>query len=337
MAGLIRRVTKTFFAMIALLLLAIVTFWIYLCTRPAGKTIRPVAIISLPAPFRLNRPFVDYIAISGQMLYAGYTSQGVVSVMDTVRNQVVATIGGLRRVHGVAIDAKRNLGFVTDGEANSVGMFDLSLHRVLERTDVWGGPDAIIFDRKSDLVYVGSHEGMIGTLIDPSTRKVIATINLGGKPEYAQADPETGAIYQNLQDTGEVVVVDPQKKMVTSRFKLPCQSPTGLAMDNANRRLFVACLDRQLVVVDADIGRIVRVLPIGFGADGVAYDAGLRRVYVSNGLGTLTVIQQETSDVYHRLEDAPTHLGGHTVVIDPVTHRIYVAYFGSIAIYDAIN
>jgi hypothetical protein len=34
------------------------------------------------------------------------------------------------------------------------------------------------------------------------------------------------------------------------------------------------------------------------------------------------------------LENAPSHLGGHSIVLDPATHRIYVAYFGSVAVYE---
>jgi len=53
-------------------------------------------------------------------------------------------------------------------------------------------------------------------------------------------------------------------------------------------------------------------------------------------MGNMTVIQQESADQYRVLENAPTHFGGHSLVIDPATHRIYVAYFGSIAIYDPL-
>jgi hypothetical protein len=49
---------------------------------------------------------------------------------------------------------------------------------------------------------------------------------------------------------------------------------------------------------------------------------------------TMTVIQQETPDRYRVLEDAPTHFFGHSVVVDPATHRIYVDYFGNIAAYE---
>jgi hypothetical protein len=67
-------------------------------------------------------------------------------------------------------------------------------------------------------------------LINPATQTVVAAIPLGGEPEYAQAAAETGLIYQNLEDTGELVVIDPRKQAVINRYPLtPGERPTGLA------------------------------------------------------------------------------------------------------------
>ena len=34
---------------------------------------------------------------------------------------------------------------------------------------------------------------------------------------------------------------------------------------------------------------------------------------------------------------APTRFGGHSLVVDPATHRIFVACFGSIAVYEPVS
>jgi DNA-binding beta-propeller fold protein YncE len=326
---------KALGAIIALILLAVVALNIYLSTRPAAKTMKAVGIISIPTPFRLGRPFIDYMTISGSRLYAGYASKGLVGVVDTATNKSVATIDGLTRVHGIAVVADRNLGFASSSGDNVVGVFDLNTNKLLQKIPAGDDPDAIIYDDRAHLVYVGNHNGKTGMLIDPASQKVVATIPLGGEPEYPQADPETGLIYQNLEDTSELVVIDPAKQTVIKRYKLdPGEGPTGLALDAADHRLFSTAGNRKLIVLNADTGAIVAVLPIGAGVDGAGYDPVLRRVYSANGVGTMTVIQQDSADQYHVLENAPTHFGGHSLVIDPATHRVYVAYFGSIAAYD---
>jgi DNA-binding beta-propeller fold protein YncE len=322
---------------VALILLVIIALNIYLSTRPAGKTMKEAGIISIPTPFHVGRPFIDYMTISGSRLYAGYASEGLVGVVDTATNQPVATINGLTRVHGTAIVADRNLGFASSSGDNLVGSFDLNTNKLLQKISGGEGPDAIIYDEQARLIYVANHSGKTATLIDPATLKVVGTFPLGGEPEYPQADPDTGLIYQNLEDTSELVVVDPQKQAVVKRYKLdPGEGPTGLALDAAHHRLFSTAGNRKLIVMNAETGAIVAVLPIGAGVDGAGYDPVLQRVYTANGVGTMTVIQQDSPDQYHVLENAPTHFGGHSLVVDPATHRVYVAYFGAIAAYDPV-
>ena len=53
---------------------------------------------------------------------------------------------------------------------------------------------------------------------------------------------------------------------------------------------------------------------------------GLRRVYATGKSGELSVIQQDGPDRYRTLDSIKLHYGAHTLAVDPVTHRVYVAY-----------
>ena len=322
-------------AVVLVVVVGVVALNIYPFTRPRAKTLRSLGTIDVPAPFRLALPFIDYLAIDGKHLYVAFTTRDLVEVIDTETDRSVATIDGLPHVHGVAVVPDRNLAFASAGAANAVGVFGLADYKVIKQIPGGVGPDAIIYDEKLRLVYVADHRGKTGTLIDPQTLEAIATIPLGGEAEYCQADPVSGLIYQNLEDTSELVVVDPQKRAVIRRYKLaPGEGPTGLAFDAVNRRLFSATRNKKLIVLNSDTGDILADLPIELGVDGAAYDPVLRRVYTANGMGSITVIQQDSADHYRVLENAPTHFGGHSLVVDPVTHRIYVAFFGSVAVYE---
>ncbi len=331
----IRFVLQMAVAIVVMIVLAIVALNVYQSARPAARTMKSAGIITIPVDFSMGRPFIDYMTISGSRLYAGYASRGLVGVIDTATNQPVAQITGLTRVHGIAVVADRGLGFASSSGDNVVGVFDLKTNQLLQKIPAGDDPDAIIYDDAAHLVYVGNHNGKTGMLIDPASLKVTATIALGGEPEYPQADPQTGFIYQNLEDTSELVVIDPAKQAVVKRSKLdPGEGPTGLALDAANHRLFSATSNRKLIVMDTETGRVITALPIGAGCDGAGYDPALKRVYTANSIGTMTVIQQDSPDGYRVLENAKTHLVGHSLVVDPVTHRVYVTYGGSIAGYD---
>lgn len=319
-----------------LVIMSIIGFYIYLSTRPTPKMIKAVTIINVPTQSRSLFKFIDYMFVNGPRLYAGYTSAGFVAVIDTATNQVIADIGGLPRTHGIALAGDK--GFATASGDDTVGIFDLSNNKLLKKIPGGIDPDAIIYDEKARFIYAADHDGKTGTLIDPVLMTVAGAVPLGGVAEYAQADPQSGLIYQNLQDISELVVIDPQKLMVTERYNLgDGKNPSGLAYDAGNHRLFSTCDNNKLIVLNADNGQVVATLPIGSGVDGAAYDPELRRVYTFNGFGTMTVIQQDSADSYRVLEQAATHFGGHSGVVDPATHRIYVAYFGSIAVYDPVT
>jgi YVTN family beta-propeller protein len=333
---IIRFLLKGLGVLVGLVVLGLIGFYIYLSTRPAPKTIKPVAIITVPPQSRFPLRFIDYMFVNGSKLYAGYTSQGFVAVIDTATNQVVAEIGALPRTHGIATAGAN--GFATASGDDTVGIFDLNSNQLVKKIPGGVDPDAIIYDEKVRLIYAADHDGKTGTLIDPVAMSMVGTVPLGGVAEYAQADPQSGLIYQNLQDISELVVIDPQKQMVIQRYKLGGGTgPSGLAYDAGNHRLFSTCDNNKLIVLNADTGQVVATLPIGSGVDGAAYDPDLRRVYTFNGFGTMTVIQQDSADSYRVLEQAATHFGGHSGAVDPATHRIYVAYFGSIAAYDPVQ
>jgi YVTN family beta-propeller protein len=199
-------------ALLALAILAIVAFNVYAYTRPAPKTVRALESISISVSFEIGRPFIDYMAVGGTRLYAGYASHGSVCVIDTATNRTIAKVDRLGRVHGIALMRESNLGFASSSRDNNVNVFDLTSNRLLKKIPAGRDPDAILYDAKPHLVYVADHDGKAGILIDAATQMVVASIPLGGEPEYAQAAVETGLIYQNLEDTSELVVIDPQSR-----------------------------------------------------------------------------------------------------------------------------
>src|ERR1700692_1161618 len=113
MSRIFRFLLKAVETLVAVIALAIIAFCLYLFTRPSGKTVKAAGTISVPAPFRIGRPFIDYMLVAGRRLYIGYASHGIIGVVDTTSNQVIATISELGRIHGVAIVADRNLGFAS--------------------------------------------------------------------------------------------------------------------------------------------------------------------------------------------------------------------------------
>jgi YVTN family beta-propeller protein len=196
------------------------------------------------------------------------------------------------------------------------------------RIPVADDPDAIFFDSIHNVIYVANGDSNLATLIDPQTLTVTSTIPLGGKPEFVALDSRTKLIYQNLKDINSVAAVDVATRSVVQRWPLPgCTAPSGMAIDEAQRRLFIACsANAMLAIFDLSGHRVTSLVPIGGGPDSVAFDPELHRIYTAGKSGVLTVIRQDSPDAYHVLDSVKLHYGAHTLTVDPATHTLYVAY-----------
>lgn len=255
-----------------------------------------------------------------------------VQVWSPDSKKVIAEIAGTAGVHGVALAPDLNRGFTSNGRADTVSVFDLDALKVTDTVAVSGhNPDAILYEPHFKRVYTFNGRSHNVTVIDAETLKVLATVDLGGKPEVAVADG-AGHVFVNIEDTSEMVVLDQAANRVLARWPLkPCGEPTGLAIDVAHQRLFSACANHKMVVVDATSGRLVADLPIGAGPDGAEFDPALGLAFSSNGDGTLSVIRENDAEHFSVAASVPTQAKARTLSLDASSHRIYLvtASFGS--------
>ena len=169
-------------------------------------------------------------------------------------------------------------------------------------------------------------------MIDANSNKVIGTFVLPGKPEFSVTDGK-GKVYVNIEDKSQLCLINPMTLTVEKTWSVaPGEEPSGLAIDVMDHRLFAVCGNKLMIVLDADNGKVVSKLDIGDRVDGVSYDSSLKRIYSSNGEGTMTVVQQENKDSYKVIENFPTQKGARTISINPKTHRVYL----STAEFDAV-
>ena len=264
----------------------------------------------------------------GRRLYVARSNR--VMVIDADSGNLIAEIQNTPGVHGVAIAHDRGRGFTTNGGDTSATIFDLRTLGQIGRVVTGIRPDAIAYDSASGRVFtmnVGSHDA---TAIDAALGKVVGTVPLGGRPEFAVADGR-GHLFVNLEDSSAVQVVDTRTLALVARWPLaPGTEPSGLAMDRERHRLFAVCADSLMIVMDSDNGRVITSLPIGRGVDAAAFDPATRRAYSSNGIGSLTVVQEESADSLRVLENVPTQPGARTMALDEKSHRVYLvsASFG---------
>jgi YVTN family beta-propeller protein len=105
-----------------------------------------------------------------------------------------------------------------------------------------------------------------------------------------------------------------------------CQSPKSLAIDAADNRIFAACDNMKMQVIDSTNGKVMDSLPIGAGTDGIGYDSTRGLIYSSNGggVGSLTIIRQHLTDSYAVIQELPTRARARTLAVNSVSGDVYL-------------
>ena len=266
----------------------------------------------------------DYIYVDSDARRV-YISHGTHTVvMDADSYAVVGDIPDTQGVHGIAIASDLGRGFTSNGRTNDVTIFDLKTLKSIGNVKTDANPDAILYEPVTKRVFTFNGRGKNATAINAADGTVLGAIDMGGKPEFAAADGK-GTVYVNNEDTSALYHLDAKSLKELHHWPLaPCKSPSGLAIDQKNRRLFSVCDEKVMAVTDADTGKVVATPAICDGPDASAFDPSTGYAFASCGDGNLTVIHEDSPDKYTVVENVPTKKSARTMGLDLKTHNIFL-------------
>src|SRR5258708_31610628 len=101
--------------------------------------------------------------------------------------------------------------------------------------------------------------------VDAKTGKVVGELAMESKKLDGTVPDGEGNILMALRDKNSVVKIDVANRKVLEEWKTaPCEEPTGIAYDSANKRVFVGCRGKSpmLAVLDAAGGKVVTTADI---------------------------------------------------------------------------
>jgi len=267
----------------------------------------------------------DYIVFdpSANRVYASHGTE--VDVLDADSGKLLGKVEDTPGVHGIAIVPNLHRGFVTNGGNATISVFDTGTFKTLAKIAVAEDPDFVLYDPQSKRVLVCHGDAAAITAIDPEKQTVVGKIALGGGAEAAVVNGR-GQGFVNLEESAMVVSFDPQALKVIHKWPITgCKTPTGLAMDTANDRLFIGCRSKVLAVMDAANGKVITTLPIGDRVDAVAFDTDNKLIFASNGDGTVSVVRQKSANEYESAGDIQTQKSAKTMALDPKTKRLFLS------------
>jgi hypothetical protein len=280
----------------------------------ATETARPL-ILSGSVPMEGVKGRFDHFASGQGQVFVSALGNNTVEVISIFGGTVEHTITGIPGPQGVAFSPEAGKLFAAS-EKGKLYIYDAAAFNLITTIDFPGGADNLRYDAATKRVYVGCGDdektGAIG-VVDAMTNQRIDEYKIGGEPESFQLEKSGPNIYVNIPDLKQIAVINRDTKAIT-RWPL-----TGLlmnfpmALDETDRRLFVAIREPpRLAVFDTASGHRVALLPSVADSDDLYYDAEHKRIYMPGGEGFIFVFQMKDPDHYELLAKIPTALGGRT-------------------------
>src|SRR5882762_4981127 len=190
---------------------------------PGYHLIKKVSLGAAPG----GGEYFDYVTVDSAARRV-YLSHGAeVKVLDADNFSVVGTISGLKRCHGVVVLPDLGKGFITDGDAETVAVFDLKTLKITGEIKSSPDTDSITYDPASKLIFTFNGDSKNSTVIDPVKETVVKVIDMGGAVEQPVADGK-GTLYDNNEEKNDVAVVDTHTLAVKARCpSAPVWTPTS--------------------------------------------------------------------------------------------------------------
>jgi Uncharacterized conserved protein len=273
-------------------------------------------------------PDWDYVTLDPARgyLFIGRRGDGV-TVFDVHAKRAVRNIDKSEDANAIAVIPEFDRGYTINGDGTTT-VFQLSTLKSIDRIKIGEDADSAFYDPVTKQLAFTMGDSKKIAFVDAKTGKVVGELPMDSKKLDGTVPDGEGNMFMALRDRNSVARIDVAQRKVTADWKTaPCEEPTGIAFDKANKRIFVGCRGKNpvLAVLDSDSGKVITTMEIGRGNDGVIYDPATHKIYTSNGVdANLVIYDQVSPDTYKLAEATTTRPYARTMALDPKTKKIYL-------------
>ncbi|MGC2743943.1 MAG: hypothetical protein WA672_12195 [Candidatus Angelobacter sp.] len=319
----------------ALLLLSGVLLWAYKSREHSlaagganaseGRLLKQVGSIELPGP--KGKRF-DYLTIdsSRNLLFSTHLGAGLLYAIDLKTNKVVKTFEDLPGIEGVELAPDVNKAYTSNWKEDKIGVIDLAQMKLIKKIPTESKPDGIAYAAPFHKIYVSDERGKAEAVVDANKDEIITTLHFGSETGNPRYDPVAKRVYVNLQDKNVIAEIDPATDKEVAEYPVgKCRGNHGMALDAEHRLAFLSCEENDLMTVfRLDTHEPIAYFPQAKGGDVIAFDPGLKRIYVACYDGAISVFQEDDPSHFRKLGDVPVQKKVHSLAIDLNNHRVYV-------------
>jgi DNA-binding beta-propeller fold protein YncE len=261
-------------------------------------------------------------------LFVAHTANNTLDVIDIDSDQYSHSIPGLTEVAGALVSEERNLVFTSNRGENTVSIFTPDNEDGAVKVEVGIRPNGLSFDSQRGLLLAANVgdpaiPGSITlSIVDVFQHKMVASIPVPGRTRWTVFNPQADEFYVNIANPPQIVVINPNHlSRIARTYEISVPGPHGLDLDLTGKRLFCACDEGQLVMVEASTGAMIHQLPLSGVPDVVFYNATLNHLYVA--VGDPGMIDVFDTVAMRQIESVPTEKWAHTIGFDSGQNKVY--------------
>jgi DNA-binding beta-propeller fold protein YncE len=256
-----------------------------------------------------------------------------IEVYNIRTGKFIHSIKGIGVGHSVVYRADTDRIFVTDGSDGDVKIFNGTTYELLQSEKLLADSDATGYDPITHYLYIadGGLDAKLDhtflEIVNTDTGKKVGQIKIDSNRLEAMVVEKSGSrLFLNMTEKNSIGVIDRRKQAVAAVWPLEgCKVNASVALDETNHRLFAACRDGHMNVLDSDTGKVLQNLPISTGVDDMIFDLASRRIYVATGEGFVNVFHETDADHYETIGKIPTGPLGKTGLLVPSLKEYFVA------------
>lgn len=288
---------------------------------PDSAPLKKLADVPLTgSPVRFDYQSLD---ASHGRLYIAHMSADQLIVFDTNQRTVVATLGGFPNVHGVIAVPEIGRVYASATGEHKAAVVDMQSLKTIAHVGPINHPDGLAYAPGPQRVFVSDEHGNADVVIDAKTNSLITSIPLGGGAGNTVYDSGSGHILVAVHQKNELAAINPASPKIIGRYAVRgIEHPHGIALDVNNRLAFIAGEgNNKVALFDLTSMQVLSVYDVGNGPDVLAFDTGLKLLYVSAESGHVTIFRENGKALVAEGALAMPH--AHTVCVDPQTHLVY--------------
>jgi len=229
------------------------SLWLVVCgVASAQLSPFPTPSNALPShPFFITKSWIvggvgdwDYMTMdpSANQLFIAHGPS--VQVVDVESGTLAGVVRGLREAHSVVIDQEGSYGYISDGPADMVRVFDRRSFQVVASIPTGPSPRSMALDPASGLLFVVGSQ---------ATARETQASGVAQAASSRQTQPPRAVTPRNAPQGGPestVTVIDTERRVSLAQVVL--SGSLGFAQTDGNGRIYITVSDRsQILRLDA--------------------------------------------------------------------------------------